>query len=277
MKLKKYACILLLAFIIVFSLFSEERLGRTVRKEVIVDDKKVNKRLRYDCLKEYDISGNLIHYKKFKNAEWWYEYDSDGNMIHKKCTSGVDSGFEHLYEYDSHGNMVRFKYFSNGSFWDGYETGYEYDSNGKLTYSKDSRGWEKWYDSNENEIYTKTPNGLEFWYEYDSDGNKVYYKCEYNGNYHHCTEEWNEYDSNGNMIYSKDSSGDEKWYEYDLNGNLIYSKETFRKTETWRKYDSAGNEIYVKRVMGKSCDEFWCEYDYYPSGEIKRKRYYSQY
>ena len=71
---------------------------------------------------------------------------------------------------------------------------YEYDSNGRMTYYKDSNGYEGWreYDANGNCIHYKDSNGLESWHEYDANKNLIYYKKS------HEIEYW--YDSDGNEI-----------------------------------------------------------------------------
>ena len=96
---------------------------------------------------------------------------------------------------------------------------YEYNSNGKITHSKNSDGYECWseYDSDGKEIHYKHSSGFEIWREYDSNGNKTHSKTS-NG-----FESWHEYDSNGNLIHSGDSDGYETWY--DSNGKEITKKE----------------------------------------------------
>lgn len=58
----------------------------------------------------------------------------------------------------------------------------KFDSNGNITYIKDSTGYEEWFD-------------------YDDKGNIIHYKN--SSGY----ESWNEFDSNGNLIYSTDNNG----------------------------------------------------------------------
>ena len=74
---------------------------------------------------------------------------------------------------------------------------YEYNSNGKITHSKDSDGCEEWneYDSNGKVIHYKKSNGFESWHEYDSNGKEIHFK-DSNG-----YEYW--YDSKGNRITKK--------------------------------------------------------------------------
>jgi YD repeat-containing protein len=54
----------------------------------------------------------------------------------------------------------------------------EYDSNGKVIYSRYSTGYESWNerDSNGKLIHLKDSNGYEAWWEYDSNGNAIHYK-----------------------------------------------------------------------------------------------------
>ena len=52
----------------------------------------------------------------------------------------------------------------------------EYDKDGNLIHTKDSKGFEAWYeyDENNNLIHTKNSKGFEAWYEYDKDGNLIH-------------------------------------------------------------------------------------------------------
>lgn len=61
---------------------------------------------------EYDINGNIIHYKNSDGYEWWKEYDTNGNEIHYKDSDGD----EWWSEYDANGNVTHFKN-SHGKEW----------------------------------------------------------------------------------------------------------------------------------------------------------------
>ena len=41
---------------------------------------------------EYDVNGNMTHYKSSYGLEWWKEYDGDGKMTYYKDTTGYESG-----------------------------------------------------------------------------------------------------------------------------------------------------------------------------------------
>ena len=51
----------------------------------------------------------------------------------------------------------------------------QYDTNGNITYQKDSNGYETWYDydSHNNLIHEKHSSGYEEWYDYDSEGRMI--------------------------------------------------------------------------------------------------------
>jgi YD repeat-containing protein len=70
------------------------------------------------------------------------------------------SNIESICEYDSNGKVIYSRYST------GYEQWCEYDSNGDLIHFRDSHGFENWweYDSNGNRIHFKTNNGLEQWF-----------------------------------------------------------------------------------------------------------------
>lgn len=173
--------------------FEELVMERVVKSEEVPDTMypyNTDGHSRYKLLREYDSSGNLIHFKS-NNDEKWYEYDSNGNIIHlKSCNNN-----EYFYEYDSNNNMVHFK---------------------------DSYGYEGWneYDSNNNLIHFKDSNNAEYRAEYDSNNNLIH-RNDTNGN-----EEWIEYNENNNLIHYRNSNGEEKYYS--INGNEI-TKEEYEK------------------------------------------------
>ncbi len=119
--------------------------GKEIHSKSIVGEEE------WEEWKEYDINGNLIHYKSNDGEEEWNEYDSDGNCIHyKDC--------------------------------DGFEIWREYNSNGKCIHHKDIDGDEKWneYDSKGKLIHSKYNDGKEFWYKYIFwDNGKMKMKIEY--------------------------------------------------------------------------------------------------
>ena len=81
----------------------------------------------------------------------------------------------------------------------------EYDADGRLTYSRDSYGYEAWWerDAAGRVIHYRNTEGYEEWYEYDADGR---------------------------VIHCRNSNGYEEWYECDAAGRIIHWRNRFRKT-----------------------------------------------
>ena len=74
-----------------------------------------------------DSKGNIIHYKKSDEYEYWQEFDKNNNKIHYKDSKG-------------------------------YESWREFDTNNNIIHYKNSNGRELWYDSKGNEI--SNPNQI---------------------------------------------------------------------------------------------------------------------
>jgi YD repeat-containing protein len=89
---------------------------------------------------------------------------------------------------------------------DSSNTNREYDTNGKLIYSRDS-------------------DGYEVWREYDANGKVIHYRNSFG------YEVWREYDDNGKLIHYRNSFGYEEWYEYDTNGKLINTRTSSGREE----------------------------------------------
>jgi len=79
-----------------------------------------------------------------------------------------------------------------------------FDSNGKCTYSENSKGYwiKREFDSNGNRTYYEDSTGYWIKSEFDSNGNNTYH--EYSSGY------WikREFDSNGNRTYFEDGTGE---------------------------------------------------------------------
>lgn len=164
---------------------------KTICKEVTINGKKSNCRLRLNAFTECDSNGNMIHTKIYDGYESWCEYDSNGNEIHEKDSNGC----EVWKEYDDKGNIIHLKRS------DGYEKWCEYDAKGNMIHSEDSDG------DKDNMIHKK------------GSGSKSDF------------EECSETDDKGNLIYFKDFRGYESRYEYDDNGNIIYIKKSGRRKD----------------------------------------------
>ena len=110
----------------------------------------------------------------FENMKQMYglrpdEYELVLSKIFNQPVSITDSGY---YVYNnSNGKNI---YYEFNKYWEKYE----YNSNGKLIYFKDSDGdWiKKEYDTNNNETYFEDSTGIWYKYEYDANGDEIYYE-----------------------------------------------------------------------------------------------------
>ena len=114
-----------------------------------------------------------------------------------------------------------------------------YNSQGKVVYYRDRKGYEIWnkYDENGNKLYCSDSTGYWEEMEYNKDGKITHVKTsEGKGMIY-------QYDDKGRVTYEKDEHGQEKWKKYDENGNILYFR-NHRGYEEWRNYDSNGNVIH---------------------------------
>ena len=218
-----------------------------------------DRELSYECIKEYDFNGNLIH----EVAPWgeaYHDYSGNKKVFTKEC-GGKKQWNSHWYkswfDYDRRGNLIH-SIIRDGEkkpheFWK--VPWYDYTETGKR-YDNYSYGYEEWneYDDNNNLIHSKRSDGYEEWYEYDLKGNilsktekdkygkinkynlkdkkilkipgisgpeVLFVDKQFNDN------ENKIYDKNNRLVYKKDNKGREFFYEYDYyeNGNLKCSIE----------------------------------------------------
>ena len=98
-------------------------------------------------INKYDERGNLIHYKDYKNTEYWKQYDEKGNLIHYKDSRNI----EYWMDYDEKENIIHYK-------------------------DCDEECW-RGYDDKRNIIYYKNSRNFEYWKQYDEKGNLINYNC----------------------------------------------------------------------------------------------------
>lgn len=286
---KKYILVIKKSFFILYlftitSLLYSQELGDRIYKEVLLNGKVLNKWLELSVIEEYDVNGNLIHYKDNDGEEEWYEYDPEGHEIYYRNNEGK----EEWHEYNSKGEEIFYKLQSDGLIKE-----IKIDSNNIRTeYYKANRNhlneehWDEYKDNNKNlwihskTIYYTTQGTKEIWYEYDDNNQVIHgiHTYEPNKEDNHETKfsyddkgnlilvedsggrigkTWYEYDSNGNRIHRKDSSGYEEWFEYNSDNKLIHGKRP--GYEEWYEYDFMNNLVHAKKTDGY---EEWQEYKY---------------
>lgn len=116
---------------------------------------------------EYDENGNQIYYSRFTRYECRKEYDSAGNMVHVKNSDG----FEEWNRYDEHGNRT---YSRDNS---GYEQCWSYNGNHQVIEHKNNIGLCYVADYNdEGKITCQQYSEYDLYYTYDEAGNLI--RCE---------------------------------------------------------------------------------------------------
>ena len=172
----------------------------------------------------YDVDDNKIYQKEYtydrqtkeygKPFEWYYEYDSKGNKI-SSIMKGVSKTY---YRYNSNNNLIYENSTSKFSNLSDTEVWYTYNSKGERIHDKtlysNGNTWEEWYKYNPNGKLTQKQdsNGNIWIYEYDTLGNTIHLKNNYNGKW---SNTWYGYE-HGNRVYELKEDFF-IWYEYEYN------------------------------------------------------------
>lgn len=109
------------------------------------------------CIIEYNDSDQVVYSKDLKSGfEVWKKYNEFGKLSKTKDSLG----FETLYQYNSNGNLsCKVSLMYNRIL---KETKYTYDDKDQLVYLEDTNGFKAWYeyDENGNEISYRNSNGF---------------------------------------------------------------------------------------------------------------------
>ncbi|MBR4789378.1 MAG: hypothetical protein IK024_00625 [Treponema sp.] len=153
---------------------------------------------------EYDENGQLIYWKEGKWYEEWILSDSEIRMIHYRQLETTDEDEEYIEEATLLQNGNNYHYY----YADGTEEVFEYNDRYILIYAKHKDGTEERFDVND------------VIYELNENKQIIHYKDSEQ-------EYWREYDSKGNKTYFKNNSNEEIWYEYDYypNGVIMIVRE----------------------------------------------------
>ena len=202
----------------------------------------------------WDDDMNVIIYTDENLNTWTYNYDSYGNMVNE--TDPLDNTIE--YDWENIDTDTRYiSLLRNITNKLGYETKYEYDSNGNLITITDARGniSSRDYDSHGNIITYTDFRNYQTNYSYDYHGNMVNIIDVFGS----ITEIG--YDAAGRLINITDANGHTTYYKYDYNDKLVkitdeLGNETIfnynAKGEITRVIDSNGHETdYNNNVLGK--------------------------
>ena len=291
--LKLKLCIAIIFFVFISNAFSIV----IIPAEIYSDDNLLRHWGSYSVFEyelfEYDENGNLIYYEESGDDFEISEYDENGLLISRTDKTGFSMYPERddfYYEYNSEGKLSYVKQvrtFSNREgesvFYTYYDlNGYEifrimpngeivfkyFDDNGNLI--KDEEGTTYKYNEKNQMIYSCTNYGKETIFSYDENGNLIEERYNPNSprNEFVITYEYNEF---GQKIYENQYSY-EAWYTYNSKGLL--EKCTVNKFDSSEdegdeiyEYDENGNLIHFKNWDVNL--EF--EYEFFPSGNIKRK------
>ena len=291
--LKLKLCIAIIFFVFISNAFSIV----IIPAEIYSDDNLLRHWGSYSVFEyelfEYDEKGNLIYYEESGDDFEISEYDENGLLISRTDKTGFSMYPERddfYYEYNSEGKLSYVKQvrtFSNREgesvFYTYYDlNGYEifrilpngeivfkyFDDNGNLI--KDEEGTTYKYNEKNQMIYSCTNYGREIIFSYDENGNLIEERYNPNNPRYEfvITYEYNEF---GQKIYENQYSY-EAWYTYNSKGLL--------EKCTVNKFDSSedeGDEIYEYDENGnlihfKNWDvNLKFEYEFFPSGNIKRK------
>lgn len=291
--LKSKLCIAIIFFVFISNAFSIV----IIPAEIYSDDNLLRHWGSYSVFEyelfEYDEKGNLIYYEESGDDFEISEYDENGLLISRTDKTGFSMYPERddfYYEYNSEGKLSYVKQvrtFSNREgesvFYTYYDlNGYEifrilpngeivfkyFDDNGNLI--KDEEGTTYKYNEKNQMIYSCTNYGREIIFSYDENGNLIEERYNPNNPRYEfvITYEYNEF---GQKIYENQYSY-EAWYTYNSKGLL--------EKCTVNKFDSSedeGDEIYEYDENGnlihfKNWDvNLKFEYEFFPSGNIKRK------
>lgn len=291
--LKSKLCIAIIFFVFISNAFSIV----IIPAEIYSDDNLLRHWGSYSVFEyelfEYDEKGNLIYYEESGDDFEISEYDENGLLISRTDKTGFSMYPERddfYYEYNSEGKLFRVKQvrtFSNREgesvFYTYYDlNGYEifrimpngeivfkyFDDNGNLI--KDEEGTTYKYNEKNQMIYSCTNYGREIIFSYDENGNLIEERYNPNNPRYEfvITYEYNEF---GQKIYENQYTY-EAWYTYNSKGLL--EKCTVNKFDSSEdegdeiyEYDENGNLIHFKNWEVNL--EF--EYEFFPSGNIKRK------
>ncbi len=187
-----------------------KKVGSIVRKKVSAEGKTYVKNLKISEWSEFDAQGRKICTKYSNGSEYIFDYDETGTKMHTVSFFNSEKDSESWSELDSKGNVI---------------------------YEKDSNEIEQWfeYDDKNRLIHLRYNSGIEAWYEFNGTITEVY-TVDNDGKTSTATidngDEYFEYDSCGNKIYFKNSGGYEEWYEYTFwQDGTVKTKTTYTKPE----------------------------------------------
>lgn len=209
-----------------------------------------------DCIKEYDVAGNIIKITFYNSSGEIdsindYEYDENGTMIKNTYTgysSWDGSTYTTVSEFDSYGNEIR--YTSDGKIQS--ETKYEYNSFGDITKRVVYGYYEGGGDPEKDNIYSIETN------EYDIYGNKTKEILDrydsYNNSWSHVEGSWSyKYDKSGNIT---------EYVEYGENGKIVWKYTS--------EYNAEGKRTKYTELSLDGSEHFYV-YEYDKNGnETKR-------
>lgn len=203
---------------------------------------------------EQDSNGNYTHFKS-DDYECWREFDERGNLIHYRNTNGK----ERYYEYDERNNLL------TSRFNTGYVANYEYDEKNNIIHFHTNRGIESFnnYDEKDNLIYHCCIDDGSItvdYYTYDSNGNKIFSRSNSLHGLGVVTKECRYfYDRNNNLVYESDSDGSVNHYFYNpliKKTALLFSRDDVYEDVIIER-DSNDNIVHI----GISVFDCWCDYD----------------
>ncbi|OMF86246.1 hypothetical protein BK146_27790 [Paenibacillus sp. FSL R7-0333] len=219
----------------------------------------------YKYLNEYDIEGNLLNSKVWKDNEWQTtavkQYDSFGNLIKEIDANGHSARFS----YDSNQRVVEKAYYANDQMLKGKLT-LSYQNNNDplmplmLTVT-DEEGYDKrsYYDSLGQMVKREiTPNRQKFYTltaSFDYVGNLLS-ETDQKQNITRYT-----YDSQGRKISQTDAMGNTTEYEYNILGQMVREKAPGGKVTEWT-YDNLGRNTAKKLLQSGSADYYYTRNEY---------------
>lgn len=240
--------------------------------------------------KEYDSSGNMIqqtdpdgnatNYEY--NAYGWltkeispcggekrYDYDANGYQTRQTVIRTTSSGSEEIitsYQYDYEGRLTYTRYA------DGYSTRIEYDELGNRSATVDKLGRRTTYSYTPTGLLSQTtyPDGATEAYTYDAEGRRITY-TDQNGN----TTAYL-YDKLGRKIQTIYADGSSTSTAYDAAGRMI-SQTDERGNTTSYDYDTAGRRLSTTNVLGETTNYIYdatrLASTEYPNGTIRAYEY----